>query len=382
VDVVPDWRRLRDEPRPTQQQQNWLQLPIKRIPSTASDGIGSPDLALNVQPSSFHSLFTRLKFERIENDLVPRVRAEWKQDPSATWKQFFQRGINLVNEQHYVYTAKGHNSEIWVQTSNEKSMELSIDARLGVVPENKPAHGHPLAPADIVEFLDGLPNSRLVKRVSLYEQEHHDNSWQGGYYTADAVDGKIRFFAQRALERVRLTMNHEWAHLVHDKFPDSFDVFKTANKMERGLTDGYSARPYAKTNDHENFAVHMGEKLIHPNPAHMLEVAEQAPARTAALTVALRKTLTELAPAESCKFRSQYEAREKFLTDRVIPRLRSSLRKAVSEGNPTDEQLELLTEFGTRLDHVQVRNLLERQLEDILLQQSAINEGKTGWLDY
>jgi hypothetical protein len=315
VQSVPNWRRAATEAMKSESYSH-PRAQFKQVPALARNAAEHQDLALPIECPPLAENQQRLQFLRVYTEPVESVRAGWSAKVHE-YADFKSRAIVSHLELHRIYKAQGHDAEIHIPERHYRSLQQ--EERIGI----------PRAtPADMVDLLDGLPNSRLVRGIYMYGHDHPDNAWQGGYYTADANNaGYIRFFNPKVADRLRTTMNHEWSHLVHYRFPEQFETFKKANRVEDGLGNGYNAREYAKTDDMENFAVHMGEKLMHPDPYHLLEIAEQAPLRTAVLSHALRRTVDDLTPAEQSKFLSQYRARINFVSKRVIPKLKSTLYK-------------------------------------------------------
>jgi hypothetical protein len=326
VQSVPNWRRAASEGS------NWQahfepRIQFRKVPALARNADEHDHLALPVEDVSLLANQQRLQFVRTSTEPVDSVRPGWSAKV-PDYADFKSQAITSHLELHRIYKAQGHDAEIHVPERHYRSLEPELNARLqneaGKTPA-LPGGIRSATPADMVDLLDGLPNSRLVRGVYLYGHDHPDNAWQGGHYTADANSaGYIRFFNPKVVDRLRTTMNHEWSHLVHYRFPEQFETFKKANRVEDGLGKGYNAREYARTDDMENFAVHMGEKLMHPDPYHLLEIAEQAPLRTAVLSHALRRTVDDLTPAEQSKFLPQYRARIDFVSKRVIPKLKST----------------------------------------------------------
>ncbi|MDR3617123.1 MAG: hypothetical protein P4L53_26435 [Candidatus Obscuribacterales bacterium] len=175
-------------------------------------------------------------------------------------------------------------------------------------------------------MLKQLPQPDIVRSVELLD---HPSPWDlkktydNKYEFISRADGditgrgRIRIYDSLSNDPVELqqTMSHEWAHLLEDGA--AFRAFGYAAELER---DGFFARRYARTNDHENWAVHLGERFLNAEGSVFAELPEKAPARTLVMAKALRNTLEErkdnLSPKQQ-EFLARIHAANRDLVNKV-----------------------------------------------------------------
>jgi hypothetical protein len=123
--------------------------------------------------------------------------------------------------------------------------------------------GERLLPEHWGQFLDTLPNRKLIREIELNDGIDTDNP--GGNTIADANfrSQRIRFFGKNngVQQHIRRTLNHEWSHLAEEAHPQIREAYAAATKLEP-----FVGRDYARQSKHENWAVHFAEMLMDPSP--------------------------------------------------------------------------------------------------------------------
>ncbi len=214
-------------------------------------------------------------------------------------------------------------------------------------------------PEDLVPILDALPNSKLVKRINMLDSEYAYNKWFSMNVAATARDRTITFYQASNSHRLRTTTNHEWAHVLHNVRPDLLNRYVAAVHLENGLEKtGYNLDNYARKNERENWAVHLGESMLDFDADGLLKFGRNAPLRASVLGRALKSAVTEGPQAETSLFRKQFEVRADFIDAKFRPLALSSLLESMQRSNePTLQQLELLGFLGNESHVSALRSL-------------------------
>ncbi|HEY9870604.1 MAG TPA: tetratricopeptide repeat protein, partial [Candidatus Obscuribacterales bacterium] len=306
---------------------------------------------------------TVAKFERLTNFSIrmesierARVAEKWTRQPLAAHPA---QTVTMQREPVRVYEISGHDCELMIPEEYAKKLEpvrrerIQIDEGGEPTParqlgsEMDPQHLLRALPEDIVPVVDGLPNSKLVGRINVLGHRYPYDV-PGEVTLGTARDRKINLYRPRNDSEMRSTTNHEWAHLLHQQRPDLLERYRAAVDVEDGLdATSYNARKYARTNERENWAVHLGEEMLDPAAARMLEFGRHAPLRISVLGRALKVSITEGPQAETSLFRKQFEARANFIEERFVPLgLKSLLKEIRGTREPGPAALEMLGYLG------------------------------------
>jgi hypothetical protein len=250
----------------------------------------------------------------------------------GSFDNFEQWGVETRQVPVYVYRFPGLTTEIVVPKDYADKIDQLRDYK--VAPSLK-KYTHRIWPEEMAQMLKQLPQSEIVKSVELLD---HRNPWDlkrtrdwkvaaqaigevpgpehefRALADAGARDGTIRFFdsATGHEDALQEYLNHEWAHLL--EIEPVFRAFREAANAER---DGFFARDYAKENNSENWAVHLGERFLNADGAAFAELPEKAPARTLVMAKAIRNMLEERKDNPSPRhheFMNRVEAAEALAT--------------------------------------------------------------------
>jgi hypothetical protein len=267
--------------------------------------------------------------------------------------------VTTQREPVRVYAISGHDCELMIPEEYARKLEPVRRQRIRIDDGGEPTPARQLGsemdlehllralPEDIVPVVDGLPNSKLIGRINVFGHRYPYD--QPGQVTlGTARDRKINLYRPGNDSEMRSTTNHEWAHLLHQQRPNLLNRYRAAVDVEDGLSaTSYNARKYARTNERENWAVHLGEEMLDPAAARMLEFGRYAPLRISVLGRALKVSITEGPQAETSLFRKQFEARANFIEERFVPLgLKSLLRDMRRTSEPSAAQLEALGYLG------------------------------------
>lgn len=189
-----------------------------------------------------------------------------------------------------------------------------------------------LLPEQMVDGLKTLPGPNIVKEMHMLPGLKDSEAFAGR-------DGIIRIskggaeawnwfpiYEMNGETKVspghRATLpQHEWAHLSEDWFgnPKLFDLAMEAEPVP------YYARDYGKKNRHENMAVHMGEKFLHPDADQFMNFVHLAPMRAVVFSEMLQRLRKEngtLGPYDA-----QLRERIDYVQQNFMPPLMDELRQ-------------------------------------------------------
>lgn len=238
-----------------------------------------------------------------------------------------------------------------------------------------------LLPGDILPALEALPIPGLVKRVELWSDRASPQDPQlsrdKGYKFVSVADagreGVIRFFeSAHSGERFSalITPFHEWSHLVKFSNHELSRLFDSAAKLEER---GYYAREYGRTNNDENFAVHLGEEFLHPDPDSFYVIATNAPLRSAMFAEFLKDGLAQVAAEHRSPIHERVQERLRFVEESIRPAAREGLKKQilVGDAHTAAEGIELLGRLGNEWDVPFLRTAAENH-QDASARRAAV----------
>lgn len=360
-------------------------LPLLRIQkwlSIAGDNVLAVkrDLSMTPLPQAAPAeLATRIVDMRESTETLLTV--EHKQGESySSYSDYRTRAVKKSPQPVRLYRASGHRTELMVPEEYAKLLDAIrlfriTGAKTEALKQKNDGFCESALPEDFVARLDELPNSTLVKRINIFDQNDPNTEWlrqeknDPTWSTAASAEpgGITNFYKQsRYGDSLRENMAHEWAHLLHNNLPEALAAYTAAVKLENGLSPKeFNARTYALTNEKENWAVHLGEELMAYEAGRFLRTASYAPIRTAVLARALKWSLNDAPQSEVCRYRVQLENRVKFVEEHVNSSVANDLENQLKKAaEPGIEQLELLSYLGCRLDVGLLKRLATRVTSD------------------
>lgn len=299
----------------------------------------------------------KVKHEMVEFDeLLPGAEKHTYKD----YADFHQRALKQVDRHSRIYKLKGFNTEIVIPEDYAQKLDRVRDLRqlAALDPKMFPAEAaeiraaqlelskHPmrnrLLPEQMAMVLQELPDRRTITRIELWEGASPEDLWNSQSYkpnfeaAADAARGKVRFFkgTNDVTRGVREILSHEWAHTI-ESHPGLRSAFDTAAEIEKG---GWYAREYARRNIHENWAVHLGEELLHSDKDHVHTLIKQSPLRTVAMAEALRRTLESVPADLQSPYHQQLLERLQLIGTEAVPEARKLLDTMLKSGDATQIQ--------------------------------------------
>lgn len=230
----------------------------------------------------------------------------------------------------------------------EKIRDLKIAAFKGKSAAKKELGKNPLAkvalPEQVARILSSLPDTGHIKEVRFARHREigmspaQGVSPQEASADADTQNGVIRFFSQdRSIDTTRVHAQHEYTHLLEKE--KGFELFKKAIVLEGSA---WHYRDYAKTNEHEDFAVHGGEVFMNQDSKHLQEMIEKSPARALALAAAYKEAL-EMAKNKESPHAKVLQARISASLVLAGNKFADRMKESLSSNNK--DQLQLQNEF-------------------------------------
>lgn len=213
-------------------------------------------------------------------------------------------------------------------------------------------------PEDFIPLLDELPNSGLVKQLSLVGERNYEDAWHSATYeegftsAATASEtGHIKFYKPKP-GYLREFLLHEWSHLVKFNQKENsrlFDLAMIVDKEGMNMThpprkkDGtypegelapgmFFASRYSRRNEHENFAVHMGEYMLVPDGDEFILLSRNAPVRVAMFGKTLKHEMN--AAGKPSPFAEQFKQRVAYIDDVVVPHAQKVLQEYLWHPDP------------------------------------------------
>jgi hypothetical protein len=297
--------------------------------------------------------FIRLRREMLNGDAMPSKLEEAAHEidkPVNVYTHTKFPNIRIEISQEYDKELDELRNHLRVAQMDEEG--LSAEQKAQKAEALNVLKTHPLKdrvlPEDIAWSLNYLPQPSLVSRVILEDQQRASDLWyqattgtDPGTAAVSSVSGEITVYPQLSdipiadrtelSSLIRLLISHEWSHLLKWRLPRQSALFDQAARIERGgyMADGYAVR--VDTND-ENWAVNLGEGLLHPEQCRFLEVTEKAPVRCLALAQALKQCFA--GPDGSQMMRMALGERMKYLDEETSPRAKLALVHLMEEADP------------------------------------------------
>jgi hypothetical protein len=217
-----------------------------------------------------------------------------------------------------VYSLEGHTTRVLVPEEYAQKLDIVRQRRLGqidLLPENMIGYLNRVLPEDILSILDELPNRSYVGEISLVDWFNPRDVWiralrKSETFTSAASTtpaGQVLLYRFDISEFLRLTIFHEWNHVLQARFMDEVDrPWRAAVNMEWFV---WVNRDYALVNPGEHWAV-FGEAILQKDGSLFAEVVNKlGPMRTMIWTTALGKALDALSVAERSCYHDIWVAR-------------------------------------------------------------------------
>lgn len=293
---------------------------------------------------------------------VPRQGVE---GPFKDYRDFSRRAVQEVKLPLREYEVAGHSTRILVGEeyarqldevrqlrhridsleSSGKSMSQQLELIRLKDELSRHRFGTRALPEDFIAYLDQLPDRRLVRRLIIVDGHSAEDAWMKQAYKPDftaaataSPDGDVIFYSPHRHAPLRDQLFHEWAHLVKFKFGNESQLFNIAADLEKG---GHFSSDYARFSDHENFAVHMGEDMLHWDADTFALITDQAPLRSVIFGRALARTFHSLPSWARSIHHKQFNARLAYLNNEVLPRAQELLVNKVNNGDANTRKLAL-----------------------------------------
>ena len=232
--------------------------------------------------------------------LAPKLGAP---ERSSDSRAFMANGVELQGRLARVYSISGHRTEIVVPDDYARRLDAVREFRLrlqggsGDSPNRiDPELFSRALPEDFIPHLDVLPDSGLVGRLCLLDDPNPIDAWyqqhlEAPWFVSQASahpDHVITFFRKTLDDYIGDEFRHEWSHLARWESPRIGDVFDKAARFE-----GYGGvhRDRATADGDEDWAVHMGEQLLHPDATVFFDLTRDCPLRAVFLAEALTDIL-------------------------------------------------------------------------------------------
>jgi hypothetical protein len=289
-----------------------------------------------------------------------------------SWAKFCETSIVIKERDMRLCTLNGTNIEIGIPETYARRLDevrtLRLAAELqqhsrgttespiGDSAADKLAR-HPLAtrllPEDLIDLIQDLPDRSLIKRINIWDEPSRADPWRQHTYqpnfrafaTANR-QGVISFYqaTNAQLSGLRDVLVHEWAHLQKFMNPELSQAYHLALKLEKG-----GGRRYGAKDPEENWAVNSEENVLGRHFDKFLCFSEQAPIRTSIMGRALARNLSHAEQdGHISSNHGQYRARDKYITEFVLPKAREQLLRLTDSNNSTHRKvaIKLIGELG------------------------------------
>jgi HEAT repeat protein len=351
----------------------------------------------HLQPADRLAMSARLLPPKVVEATIEQVVDNVK-GPFKDYADYQDRAMRDVRVRMREYEVEGHSTRIQVRETYAKALDEVRQIRNAIDSLSKSAKSptqqaelkamrgklgdHPLAeralPEDFIPLLDELPDRSLMKKLVIVDHASADDAWMSQVYKPDfqaaasaSPEGVVTFYAPNRHGSLREMLFHEWSHLVKFKLADESTLFDIAARLEK---TGYFGSQYSRFSDHENFAVHMGEELLHWDADTFASMANSAPLRAAIFGRALVKTFHTAPPWARSIYHEQFNARLEYLNKHILPKAQEIVATQVDTGDLASRKLavQLLGPLGNK-SHLEVLKPIARQAADEELSELALD---------
>lgn len=195
---------------------------------------------------------------------------------------------------------------------------------------------HPLRnrvlPEEVMLALDDLPEPLLLEKIVMrgdddpYSFDRYDPEGLGAGENG-RVSGRGMELFKMNRDNLAEILPHEWAHALDNTQEHDGLMFRVAAKFDG---DEFVTGKRARTDDREDFAVHMGEAMLAKDETKFLEFVEKSPMRAVALAMALKESITRGGDNNS-EFRKDLLRRIEFVEREAGPKVAAKLEGTATE---------------------------------------------------
>ncbi len=350
-----------------------------------------------LKPEDRLAMSARLVRPKVVETTIEKA-VEGAKGPFKDYDDFQDRAVKDARVRMREYEVVGHSTRIVVREPYAKVLDEVRQIRNAIDTLSQSAKSpsqqselkrlrdklgeHPMAdralPEDFVPLLDEMPDRSLVKRLVIVDHASPDDVWMSQVYKPEfqaaasaSPDGEVTFYSPRRNGALREMLSHEWSHLVKFKLADESTLFDIAARLEK---NGYFGSDYAKFSNHENFAVHMGEELLHWDADTFASLANSAPLRSVMFGRALTRTLHAAPPWARSIYNEQLQARLAYLNKHVLPKAQEKLATQAETGDLASRKLavQLLGPLGNK-SHLELLKPIARKGPDEELSEFALD---------
>lgn len=187
------------------------------------------------------------------------------------------------------------------------------------------AYKDSMLPEQAAKLVSESPNGSRVAVLSLYDIDPVKLGQAG---TKD-----ITMFGADVDARAKRTMMHEWSHLAdQERITETTGRFKLAAALEK---DGLYLVDYARKNEAENFAIHMGDCFLNENPSNLDNFAKKAPLRSISLALVLEDELRS--SPHTSPHAKQLTERIEYVKETSVPLAKQDLIKRLNTSTSEEE---------------------------------------------
>ncbi len=295
----------------------------------------------------------RLEAPTRGTEMFAKLKSEPTAETAKTRDHFVDNHLDMVSKNVVVWKIKGTNTEIVAPEDYARSLAEVRDLRR--VAELDPSsagvdrgavetarrklaehpHGERVLPEDVVNAVAQSGLGAIPRRIVLVDTPNPmDKFWQlqnGAWFRSSAQatpDGTIRLFqlnrpsgVSERYSPVAERLMHEISHLIKWSAGTKGTSFGDILKLEPGIRP---REPYSPTDVDEAFAVHVGEKLLHPDTDVFWMAARENPVATA---VAFKMLETRLDPATTPEWlRTRFAEVDKHIKPLAEAKLRNEMK--------------------------------------------------------
>lgn len=359
---------------------------------------GRDSLLVETQPAARPTLAELTSRLQVKTNFAELLYA--KPVPEGGYKgldDFMRNGLEMRPTTVREHKIKGTNTVIVVPEAYARELDNVRRVRQAIESDSQGVQKGPVdvdfnllnraLPEDLVPMLARLPNPDLVRRVILRNEanpadvKHAIEAGDKSFQSAASGDkrGDINLYRYDLHPGMQRDINHEWAHLLKYAAPLHSQMFDLGAKVEEF---GSHERGRALVNDHENWAVHLGEVILSGDKAKAMAFAEQAPLRALVMAGAIKESI-RLAPTTEANAET-LKLVEAILNQVREPAIRSLTATAQDAANPEYQQsaakLLLYLGEGTRLNGANGPQSLSFANEGVFGNAHAAQLGNWKWL--
>ena len=277
-----------------------------------------------------------------------------------------------------------------LQLEDVARMRLSLAAKkddlTGLLIETQ-LKNHPLGnrahPADLLPFIEALPDRSLVKKIVMRNDRNPEDAWIAKGYKPDfqaaataGKNGTIAFYSQDRSSYLGQLLNHEWGHLLMwASRPEEASFERGANLEKEDLAKkkAYYISEYSKKDLDENWAEHTSG-LLNPNPEVFLTVAHKAPIRSTIIGTALLKAQGNAPEQHVGINRAELEVRLNYLKTEILPKAQTDMAFHLTsvKGEKGVAAAELLSRYASEKEF-HLLELAAKTESESLLREAAFN---------